>query len=68
MTYVPDQSRKTVTLAGFIADIENRIGLGTFDRTTTIQTEIGDVWDALIYEGMFTDLNYEEALEMVLSL
>ena len=63
--YVPDQS-KTVTLAGFIADIENRIGLGTFDRTTTLQTEIGNVWDALIYEGMFTDLNYEEALEMVL--
>lgn len=63
--YVPDQS-KTVTLAGFIADIESRIGLGAFDRTTTIQTEIGDVWDALIYEGMFTDLNYEEALEMLL--
>ena len=63
--YVPDQS-KTVSLSAFIADVESKIGLGTFDKTTTIQTEIGNVWDALIYEGMFTDLNYEEALEMVL--
>ena len=63
--YVPDQS-KTVSLSAFISDIESKIGLGTFDKTTTIQTEIGNVWDALIYEGMFTDLNYEEALEMVL--
>lgn len=63
--YVAAENDMT-TLADFLTDIETKIGLSTFNRTSTINTEYGDIWNSLIYEGMFTNKTYEEAFEMVL--
>ena len=63
--YVAAENDMT-TLADFLTDIEAKIGLSTFNRTSTINTEYGDIWNSLIYEGMFTNKTYEEAFEMVL--
>ena len=54
------------TLAAFLTDIETKIGLSTFNRTSTINTEYGDIWNSLIYKGMLVGKTYEEAFEMVL--
>lgn len=54
------------TLADFLTDIEAKIGLSTFNKTSTINTRYGDIWNSLIYEGMFADKTYEETFEMVL--
>ena len=63
--YVAAENDMT-TLADFLTDIETKIGLSTFNRTSTVNTEYGDIWNSLIYEGMFTNKTYEEAFEMVL--
>jgi len=63
--YVAAENDMT-TLADFLTDIETKIGLSTFNRTSTISTEYGNIWNSLIYEGMFTNKTYEEAFEMVL--
>lgn len=64
--YVADKN-KTLKLADFIADIETKIGLGTFDRSISLATDKGDLWQQFIYEGMFLDKNYEDCLDMVLT-
>lgn len=64
--YVADKN-KTLKLADFIADIETKIGLGTFDRSVSLATDKGDLWQQFIYEGMFLDKNYEDCLDMVLT-
>lgn len=63
--YVAAENDMT-TLADFLTDIEAKIGLSTFNMTSTINTEYGNIWNSLIYEGMFTNKTYEEAFEMVL--
>ena len=57
---------ETTTLAAFLTDIETKIGLSTFNRTSTVNTEYGDIWNSLIYKGMLVGKTYEEAFEMVL--
>lgn len=63
--YVAAENDMT-TLAAFLTDIETKIGLSTFNRTSTVNTEYGDIWNSLIYKGMLVGKTYEEAFEMVL--
>jgi len=57
----------TLKLSDFITDIETRIGLGIFDKSVSLTTDKGDLWQQYIYEGMFLEKNYEECLQMVLT-
>ena len=45
--YVADKN-KTLKLADFITDIETKIGLGTFDRSVSLATDKGDLWQQFI--------------------